>query len=430
MEGCRVRAVGAALALATMIPASAARAAGFQIFEQGARAMGMANAYSAQTGDPASIYFNPGAIAFATERDFRAGGTLIDLGDSTFRGLSPFPGPDERGDQQDRILVPPHFYWVEPVGERLVVGLGLNAPFGLATEWDDPDDWSGRFISERAELRALDLVPAVAWRPYEKLGVAFGLVWRHSDLDLRRRAAAVDPFTLQPAEVARVTLDTDFDDGIGWIVGVLHQPCESISWGLSYRSKIEIDYGGRGRLTQVPTGDPVFDALVADQFPFAEDLSVGTSIDFPDMASLGLAWRPRSGWELAFDLDWVGWSSFDRTDIAFRDHPELSTTIVSNWDDTRIYRLGASWEWPGQGEWRFGLFRDESPQPDASVGPLLPDADRTGYSAGFGFATEVLDVDLALMLVDFDERTTRSNDDGFFGSYQNEVWLLGTTIGW
>ena len=38
----------------------------------------------------------------------------------------------------------------------MTFGLSVNAPFGLTTEWKDPDDFRGRFISEKAALTAID----------------------------------------------------------------------------------------------------------------------------------------------------------------------------------------------------------------------------------------------------------------------------------
>mgnify|MGYP000435176016 CR=1 FL=1 len=69
-----------------------------------------------------------------SRRVFYAGISLISLGDSTFQGASPYPGPDATGEQVDQIVTPPHFYWVRPINDKIVFGLGLNSPFGLVTE--------------------------------------------------------------------------------------------------------------------------------------------------------------------------------------------------------------------------------------------------------------------------------------------------------
>ncbi len=407
-----------------------ARAAGFGIFEQGTRAMGMAMAVTAQADDPSAMFYNAGGLGFFEERAFYGGVTAISLGDSTFEGALPFPGPGVTGDQKDQVLFPIHFYWVEPLTETVAFGLGLESPFGLVTEWDDPDNWAGRFISEKAELRVLDLNPSLGFRVGDRVGIGVGLIVRFSDVELRRRAAAINPFTLTAEEIARVVLESDFDTGIGANFGILHRVNDGFSWGFSYRSQIKVDYGGTARLTQVLTGDPVFDAIVAGTLPFDQDLPVETAIEFPDQASLGLAFRVVPDVILEADLNWTGWSSFDRLDIVFTTEPSLNSTIDADWSNAYNFRTGVRWTANERSEWRFGLYFDETPQPEKGVGPLLPDADRIGYTIGYGHTSGRVSFDVALLFVDFRRRTTLVNSDGFNGTYTQDALLLGLSLGW
>jgi len=53
------------------------------------------------------------------------------------------------------------------------------------------------------------------------------------------------------------------------------------------------------------------------------------------------------------------------------------------------------------------VYKDETPQPLADVGPVLPDADRTGYTAGLGIPIGgSLSVDIGYIYVAVDDRTT------------------------
>ena len=76
-----------------------------------------------------------------------------------------------------------------------------------------------------------------------------------------------------------------------------------------------------------------------------------------------------------------------------------------------------------------GYIYDESPQPDETVSPLLPDADRNDYVVGYGFVGNRLRFDFALMYVDFDKRTTTTNVNNFNGTYETDAWLLGLSLG-
>jgi long-chain fatty acid transport protein len=408
-----------------------AQGAGFSIFEQGTKATGMSNAFTAQADDPSAMFYNVGGLAFLDERDFMAGVAIIFLGDSDFSGVAPFPGPTYSGSQQAQLKTPIHFYWVEPISENLTFGLGLVSPFGLVTEWDNPDLWAGRFISTKADLTAIDLNPNIGWQITDKLGIGGGIIVRTSSVELQRNLGAVNPFTQLIDDVGRTTLESDTEIGYGFNVGVLHQATERFSWGFSYRSRVTVDYGGNASFDQISTGFDQFDDLVAASLPFGEEVPIETSIEFPDMASLGLAYRISSKLLIELDLNWAGWSSFDRTDIEFTNDPQFSSSIVSDWEDSSNYRAGLLWDVRGPGEWRFGAYYDETPQPDASVGPLLPDASRVGISAGYGRPLgKKTYLDLAVMMIDFDERTTTTNHDVFYGTYKTGVWLFGASIGW
>jgi long-chain fatty acid transport protein len=402
--------------------AGPAGGAGFLIFEQGSKAMGMGGAFTAQADDGSAMFHNVAGLAFQRETSYDLGVTLLQP-DSDFTGLAPFPGPGAAGSQESTVFYPVHFYFVKPLSDRLTFGVGFNSPFGLSTDWENPEEWPGRFISAKAELRAFDLNPSVGWKTGDRFGVGFGLVARISDVELERFLARPNPFAGTASDIATANLQSDFDTGIGWNVGILSKVGEYFSWGFSYRSKITIDYGGDGVFTQIPTGFPQFDAQVAAVIPFGQNLPIETSIEFPDLASLGVALGLTRSILVEIDVNWAGWSTFDEVLLDFTTAPAFSSVIPNDWDDAYNYRIGVRLG-DGQREWRFGYIHDESPQPDESVGPLLPDADRNDYTIGIGSPR----YDVALMYVDFDSRTTTTNRDGFFGSYNTDVWLLGLTV--
>lgn len=412
-------AAAAALLLAATGPALGA---GFGIFEQGSKGMGMAGAFTAQVDDGSAMWHNVGGLGFLKEPGFEAGVTLIYAAESTFEGLDPFPGAGTTGEQENSLFYPPHVYYVRPLSSDMTFGFAFNAPFGLKTDWKEP--WVGRWISSVAELHAFDFNPSLGWQEGPNLGLGFGAIVRFSDVSLSRYLPAVNPFTQSVIDVATVDLDSDFDHGYGWNVGVLHKITNRISWGLSYRSEVEIDYGGDGRFTQISSGDPVFDAVVATTIPFGSDLPVTTGITFPAMASLGLAVQLSRNALVEVDLNWTGWSSVDELLIDFPTNPEFSSVIPEGYEDCYNYRIGLRLD-VGPNQWRFGYVFDETPQPEWNVGPLLPDADRNGFTIGFGWGQRL---DLAVMYLPIDKRTTLTNQDGFFGTYDTTAWLFGATV--
>jgi long-chain fatty acid transport protein len=419
----------AGLALAVATPAWGA---GFSIFEQGTKAMGMAGAFTAQADDPSALFHNAGGLAFFEETEYAAGFTWIHALEAEFEGAPPFPGSGVQEEQNLLSEFPPHAYWVQPINQTWKFGLGINSPFGLTTEWKNPNTFSGRFLSSRAALRAIDLNPTLGWRITPNFGLGFGAVARFSDVELERHVPTINPFTQGVADIARLELSSDFDEGFGWNVGILHRYNNSFSWGLSYRSKLEIDYQGEARLTQIPTGIPAFDALIRTRLPFDTDLPVETAVEFPDEASLGLAFALSPNLLLETDVNWTGWSSFDQVDIDFTGNQLPDARILERWDDVYNYRAGLRWTLSQRTQLRFGYVFDETPQPEEAVSPLLPDADRNGFTIGWGHSGD-WDVDLGLMYLIFEERdrfrSFPEEASDFFGSYNTTAVLFGVTIG-
>jgi long-chain fatty acid transport protein len=408
--------------------------AGFSIFEQGAKALGMGGAFTAQADDPSMLYYNAGGLAFVEKTDFALGATWIRSTKSDFKGANPYPGSGYSAEQETLSKFPPHAYWVQPITKDWKFGLGIETPFGLTTSWKDPNDFAGRFLSTKAALQAFDINPTLGWQITPTFGIGVGGIVRVSSVELDRHIAAVDPFTLMADDVGRLKLTSDTTkDSYGFNFGILQKWNESFSWGLSYRSKISVKYTGSATLAPIATGDPVFDQILAAQLPYSTKLPVKTEIDYPDQASLGFAFALTRNLLLETDFNYMGWSSFKDVPINFTGGPGdslPSADLPQKWKNAYSYRAGLRWTTSPSSQWRFGLVYDQTPQPDENVSPLLPDADRIGYCVGYGHTTGFR-YDVGLMYLDFKNRTTNkflASNGPFAGTYQTQAVLLGLTL--
>jgi long-chain fatty acid transport protein len=415
------------MAVSVLAPGPAA-AAGFAIFEQGARGMGFAGAFTAQASDPSAIFHNAAGIAFLSGRRAYVGGTLI-APTSTFRGADPFPGSTvtEKGDMGVRL--PPVAYYTHQFSERLVLGAGWTTPFGLQTRWADPDGFTGRFIAEEAELKGFSLNPTVAYKLEDRLAVGLGLDVRFSSLTLTRRVPVIDPFTQSVRDGASTLLQSGTETGFGFNVGVLARPSASLSVGASYRHRVKVGYRGNATFTPLPTGNPELDAQIAAGLP-AGSVPVTTEIVFPAIASVGAAYTWRD-WTIEGDVNWYQWSTFDRLLILFETRTDLSQAVVEDYSNSWQYRLGV--ERPLGQVWtvRGGLFFDESPAPAASVSPLLPDSDRYGLALGASWKRGRFWVDGGSWIVLSKDRSTEGrNRDRYDGTYEGRAVTLGLSVGY
>jgi long-chain fatty acid transport protein len=403
----------AAIVLAVAVPAGV-QASGFQLVEQ--NGSGLGNAFAGQAAgvrDASAIFFNPAALTRINGRQFVVSVEPIGVGTdfADARSARPFlpvatglvlpvsvGGPG--GDAGAWIPVP-NGYVSWRVANPVWLGLGVNAPFGLKTEWDP--DWIGRFHAVKSEVRTVNLNPTVAVRLSEALAVGAGANYQRLDAELTQSvayggiafgaagalggpaAAAAILGQLGPAGLGYEGLGRVKGDSWawGWNAGAMLRLGEAARLGVSYRSKVKHDLDGTATFEQAPvfaTGGPVGPLGAGLNARFATG-AVRTEIELPDTFSVAAAYEG-GRFEILADWTRTGWSSIQDLAIARTDGTALSSVPLrfkDTWraglglnyrlDDRRILRLGTAW--------------DVSPVRDEFRTPRLPDEDRAWAAAGF-----------------------------------------------
>lgn len=367
----------------TLLVASAAHGGGFQVAAQGSRAMGMGLAYTAVAGDATAIYYNPAGLALQRDGEIIFGAMWATKTEASF---TPSAGPGEEGRIGNDIL--PQLYVSHPFGTRIVAGVGVYAPFGLPVKWEP--SFSGRSISYTALLKTLNVNPSVALRLSDHLMIGVGGDYMFSKVQLQRSL-----WFGGPEAQTKLTGDLFDNHGIGWNAGVLWTS-GPLRLGAAYRSAIDVDHDVT--INAYSSGVPAIDAAVA--------LNTGAAmvdIEFPSSLNLGAAYTFGTT-TIAVDLDRTHWSSFEKLQVFRGATPVL--TRNTNWDDAWAYRLGIEKKL-GPIVWRAGVYRDQTPQPAADVGPILPDADRNGYTIGVSIGAPgglIPSIDVADVYVRFADR--------------------------
>lgn len=422
-----------ALGAIALAPGGPAFAAGFSIYEQSAKATGMADAVIAQSDDPSVIFYNPGGMAFFSKAAGAIGTTYITETHATFSGANPFPGVGATGSEHRLQVFPPHAYWVQPITPTFQVGLGLESPFGLKTQWNNPDAFAGRYLSTLASIADIDVNPTVSWQVTPHFGIGVGAIGRFTNVTLERDVPAIDPFTFETVNVAKVKLRSNTDNGWGGDIGILWKN-DVWSVGATYRSQITVNYSGNAILFPRSSGDPAFDAIVAATTPFNVNIPVQTQIKFPATAGVGIGFNVMPSLTLEVDGNWFGWSRFDQVDITFPGGQLPNETVIERWKDSYAVRVGLEYRSSATWKWRAGYVYDQSPQPTETVNPLLPDADRNGITVGAGWYGPHFSADLGIMYLFFSDRTrtTTFSDDTlgpFYGTYKTNALLVSLTLG-
>lgn len=426
--------LGSCLFFASVAPV---RGGAFELYDQSSRATGLGGAVVARTDHPAALFYNVGGLAFLDQNapNTEIGITTSFLSQSIFQGRQPGPGAGTNGEQDEFLVHRPHLFWVKSISPNVRVGVGHYQAFGLETEWLEPNTFSGRFLSLASELTALDVNAGAAIRLTQDFGIGLGVIYRSSELVLNRRLPGTIPDTLAVVDVGKFAIDTAMEDGFGWHAGIQNRLGKRLSWGVSHRSEIEIDYQGVGKLTQIKTGDDQVDALFKSTIPFDQNLGFVTTVTFPAQTSLGIAFGTPESFLVEADVNMTSWSDFGSLFLTYPSHPEFNQPLscvdpgansVAKclWKDTTTYRLGLQLSTSHGTEFRFGGVQEETPQPTADLGPFFPDGDRTTFTAGIG--RDWLDV--AVSWTEVEQRTTSNNFEGFNGTYSGNIWVASFTV--
>ena len=400
--------------------------AGFQVMTQGARATGMGLAFTGVADDPTAIFYNPAGIGFQDHFAVELGASVLGRESATFVGANPYPGVGAAGSVQNQVFGLPHLYAVVPLTNDLKFGLGIDEPYGLGLRWNDPELWSGRFISQNVVIKTTDINPVFSYRLLPELSIAAGADYRFSGVQLERNTAAVDPFTGAVVDVAHTKLYSGLTSNGAWgyNAGILWKPIPQLGIGATYRSKITVDYDGTATITPRPTGDQIFDQLVATQVPFGVH-PVKTQIAFPASINTGVGINLSQSFTLSLEADWTEWSSFQALNITFPGSGLPAIDRQTNWNDSWAYRAGIEWKVGAGWAVRVGYYYDNTPQPLQDVGPLLADNNRNVYTGGFGYNTPTWGFDVGGAYIVFKKSTVTpasGSTDNFFGQYQEKAW--------
>jgi long-chain fatty acid transport protein len=418
-----------ATAAVLLVVPSLSFGAGFALFETGTRSFAMAGAFVAVADDPSAMFWNPAGLAFQDDKGTQVMmGAILIAPVQTFYGENPYPGEGYSTEQKEQIFFPPHFQFVTPLGDRTTFGFAVQIPFGLGTYWDD--DHAGRFLSKRVDLMAYDLTPNLAFDLNDNVALGVGVDYRISSIDLTRNVPLVDPFSQQVVDVAQTHIYTDGagNDGWGWHAGLLAKLGKGLSFGLTYRSSITVDYEGYADFYQFSTGNIELDQIVAASIPFGETITGATQIEFPDFWIAGLAW---TGERVIISAEWgrMGWSSFQELALTFDDYPEFNEAIPENYHDADQYRLGFEYRASQHLALQLGTLYDETPQPAANMTPLLGDANRTSVTCGLSWIKNNFRLDLGYEYLMMDDRSTEGTSvSGYDGRYESSANLAGASM--
>jgi long-chain fatty acid transport protein len=398
------------IAVATGVSALAApglaRAGGFEVGDNGARAVGRGGAYAVGVKDPSAIYYNPGALAK------QRGTRVLVSHNSLFHRMSyqratlgDFWPEGQAGTTFDRVENEESVFLL---GGMLVItsDFGLdNWTFALGA-YGPPANGTSRYRFTPDEdygpqsfmLTDLDVIQiyysaAAAWKWKDLFGV--GLTLQYVDLSNLTYGLVVDSVqfsgtaSLNPIPQVEgttqlaTTLKLADRSGFTGILGLWGRPHERVEIGAAARGPIFLDLQGD---------------VETDKSELQADVTASMKMQQPWQARGGVRYiHPKQGEELfdvEVDLFWEGWSSIEAYDIKFDgtiNGIEVQDLVLpKNWRNTYALRLGSdynvlddAWGDPLDVTVRAGGFFETAAVPNATTHLDFPSFLRGAISAGF-----------------------------------------------
>lgn len=316
-------------------------ALGFALPDQDAFATARGNAFVATADDPAAVFYNPAGISQLDGSHISAGAYGIVYGDQ-------YKGPFGEIDSKEQLEVLPQVFSTYSLPDyHLTLGLGTYSQYGLRMEW--PDNSILAAAGQTGEIDFFTVNPVIAWQIVPSLSIAAGPMLSYSEADFKINPGFIDHFRGR---------DTD----AGYNIGILWHPWEQHSFGVTYRSPMDMNYQGHATLPPGPN-------------------SIGASANFhlPQQVAAGYSYRPTTNWNIEADATWSDWSSLQTINIS-----PLPESFAFDYHPSWMFNLGIT-RYFGNG-WRVsgGYMFSEDSVPQNTYNPLVPDSDRHIFSIGLG----------------------------------------------
>lgn len=410
------RASGYCLALAVLVVPATVHAQGFGVNEIGTCAMSRGyTGTGAPCSDASVIYWNPAAATMLPGNSVSLGTALIQVNgsytqDTTFR----------KYDTDIPTAVVPNVFLNHSFGNKWALGIGAYVPYGLTSQWGA--DFPGRFSAQKAQIQTLYVQPNISWQLNDRWSIGGGPVIGHSSveliqgLDLSQQVAAVNPGPPPtPIYFSQLGIPSRTEFGqaklkgsanaYGVHVGVMGKLNKDWTFGARFLSSLVFSYDNAdATFTQVntgivlPPGNPIsvskgdntnplqVDTLVAPQFQSGGALvaqKVATRIAHPAQAEVGFGYTGVANWLFAVDYLWLGWKQFTDLPVKFAGPASAaSRTLIEDYNNSSVIRLGAERSFQGGAKVRFGFSGGASAAPSETVTPLLPEQDRSTVTVG------------------------------------------------
>jgi len=398
------------LALAIAAPALRVGAEGFRNPPYSTFGLGRAGGRVAQVDDASAVQNNPANLVTLTNAEFEYTPSIVSI---AFHFQSSTVAQSANTKEPWKVL--PNLYYATPIQDgKLIFGLGITVPYGLAVKWDNkssafsqttPGIWTFAAANGApfyTRLTTVNVNPTLAWKMSDNVSIGLGLDVMGSDLEFRQYVAPGGWW----AKAYGIGIGAGANGAITW------QMTDRQRIAVSIRSPMDVKYHGHLRQTGSPSGN------ISSSFD--------SEIKYPAILDLGYGWQVTPTVRVESDLELIEFSRFQTLPVRVGNNPYIpSQNIPEHWRDT--YTVGVAGDWQVAPHWmlRGGYQFYETPVPEMTFSPTIPDANQNVITVGVAYEHGRHTFEAAYGYDFYDTRHIQSNQNpNFIGTYTFNLHLF------
>ena len=388
------------LSLLASVTLSSAFAEGYQVNVLSTKQTGMGNVGTGMKLGAESMHFNPAGLVYLN------GHMDMSVGISGIFSNARYKNGDYSAKTDNSVGTPVYAYVGYRIYDNLAAGISLTTPYGNSLKW--PQAWKGAHLIQDITLKSYIIQPTLSYKILDNLSVGVGLQIAMGNVNLSRALLPVGALVpilgadYQDVVPVSATLDGKSKVKLGYHIGVMYDVCDKVTLGLSYRSRVRMKVK-EGTAELDYASEKIKDLLDATgQIPPLDKGTFHAQLPLPSNTTFGVSYRPTDRWELALDLQFVGWSAYDSLNVVFNEKVLKIEDIKAekNYKNTMIYRIGAQYMATDRLDVRLGLYYDQSSIRKNNYNPETPGMGKIGISTGCSFEPyRNLQIDFAFLYI-------------------------------
>ena len=450
---------------------------GTQIGTVGARSTAMASAFRGLSDDWSAVFFNPAGLTQLDKLTIGfSGGIIMPRGSYEPAHYSIYPThsliTDEVNVVEKDFFVPALGIFYKPI-EKLVVGVGVYAPFGLGTEWDlmNLSEEYGNSIGfskkneHYSDHQVITIQPTAAYQLSEKLSVGLGVSYIMGKMTIDQVVMPINPLAevsevmpgvrmsgwqaiqaglaqmgvtmpdMQPDQNRLAVENHLSGDGsaMGINVGLLYKATDKLSIGLSARYCTDLALSGTiEQSTILPSDSAISATLTALSAMGVEALGttpiqqvqqlfsgiiskeswdVKADLPLPLTAGIGLAYKATPKLTLVADASMTNWATWDEITVEAETPGQDNLIMKEGWKNTVEIGAGLEYQASESLALRGGLYTVDTPAPESTISPTILDPIRRWVlTGGIGYKVGKLALNLTAEWIMFKDKEMIAND--------------------